>query len=399
MLIACPLVAGAQRLEFEKPERLPSAINSHAEESLPLLSADGGKLYFSRAMFSGNEGGEYAGPDIWFCERNGESWKAARNSITLNDRDNNVLVGVNRDGKTLYFVNSSGWQRSHGVYYARQSGTRMTRPQLIPIPGIENQDFLAFYVSPDADVIFLSMKADDSRGNEDIYFSVKGKDGNWTKPKNVGSTINTGGFEISPFLSADKKRLYFASNGHGGSGDADIFYSERLYDSWETWTTPVNLGPSVNSKKFDAYFSIYGDTLAFFASNRDSRYADIYQTRARSVRTILADGQRYLTEAEWNSQVGRNVTRQIAFEDRSTELSAAQKELLFYIVNKVMLKRDIRFHLVVREEDDPALMEERLRAVYESLKQSGIDTIRINKEQVDASQKSERGVIEIRLLQ
>ncbi len=387
----------AQRLEFETPVRLPAVINSSAEESMPLLSPDGMKLYFSRSLFTGNEGGKFAGPDIWVSERRPGGWGRSSNSIKLNNRNNNIIVGINP--RMIYFVNSSGWERTEGVYSTSVSGGRSTRPQLLAIPGIENRDFLGFYVSPDEDVIFLSMKADDSRGNEDIYFSVKGADGQWTKPKNVGSTVNTAGFEISPFLSYDKKRLYFASNGHEGMGDADIFYCERLYDSWETWSAPVNLGESINSRKFDAFFSIYGDTVAYLSSNRDGKLADIYSVKVRVVKTILADGQHYLTDDEWNTQIGRNVSRRIAFEKNSTALSPAQKELLFYIVNKVMLKRDIRFHVVIREEDDPTLTAKRLEAVCENLTRSGIDPLRINKEQVDASKKSDRGVIEILLLQ
>src|SRR6185503_14219383 len=97
-------------------------------------------------------------------------------------------------------------------------------------------EFLGMYISPDCDVILLSMKKDDSKGQEDLYVSLKDAAGQWSIPRNLGPVINTRGFEMSPFLSPDKKRLYFASNGHRGLGDADIFYSNRLDDSWERWS-------------------------------------------------------------------------------------------------------------------------------------------------------------------
>jgi hypothetical protein len=279
----------------------------------------------------------------------------------------------------------------------KQTGNEWTRPELIFIPGIDNLDFLGFNVSPDLDVIFLSMKASDSRGNEDLYFSVKDVSGAWSKPKNLGATINTPGFEISPFLSADKKRLYFASNGHKGEGDADIFYSERLYDSWETWSVPVNLGSQVNSKKFDAYFSIYGDSVAYFSSNRDGQYADLFRAKVSQGRTILLKGQHYVNNDEWNAIVGKNVSADFSFPNNSTFLSAAHKELIFYIVNKLMLERDIRFHLVVKEEEDPASSKERLKVIRDHLKASGIDAGRIYEDQIFAIEKTKRGVIEIKL--
>jgi hypothetical protein len=395
-----PSLLFCQWLEYSAVTKLPPSVNSPAEEGMPLLSPDGKRLFFSRALSSDNTGGEYGGLDIWLTEYDGKAWKKANNSLgTLNNKNNNVAVGLAREGRKLYLINASPFERMNGIYEARQVGTTWSRPQLITIPGIDNQDFIGFYVSPDLDVIFLSMKGQDSRGNEDLYYSVKDGMGSWSKPKNLGATINTSGFEISPFLSADKKRIYFSSNGHGGEGDADIFFSERLYDSWETWSVPVNLGPRVNSKKFDAYFSLYGDSLAYFSSNRDGRYADIFSVRVSESKSILAQGQRYLNADEWGAKVGRNVKRSIVFQSRATTVDASQQELLFYIVNKLMLEKDIRFHLVVKEEEDPALSRQRLKLLSDKLRQYGIDPVRINDYQLAEAKKSDRGEIEIRLFQ
>lgn len=397
-LLCWSLAAFSQLLEFHNVSRLPAAVNTPAEEGMPLLSPDGTKLFFSRALYENNEGGEYAGQDIWMSTLAGREWKKATNALgPMNNRHNNVVVGVSRDGKTIYFVNASPFQKMNGIHFSRQTGNSWSRPELIYIPGIDNFDFIGFYVSPDLDVIFMSMKAPDSRGSEDLYFSVKDIAGAWSKPKNLGATINTSGYEISPFLSADKKRLYFASNGHGGQGDADIFYSDRLYDSWETWSVPVNLGNSVNSKKFDAYFSTYGDSIAYFSSNRESQYADLYQARVHLGKSILAQGQRYISAEEWNNMVGKNVSADFVFPHQSSLLTSAQQELIFYIVNKLMLQKDVRFHLVVKEEEDSIASKERLKAIHDRLRQSGIDPARVNAEQVFDIEQTRRGVVEIRL--
>jgi hypothetical protein len=84
------------------------------------------------------------------------------------------------------------------------------------------------------------MKSDAAIGREDIYITFKDQDGEWSKPLNLGNTINTVGFEISPFYMEEDSMLYFASNGHEGSGDADIFRSKRLDASWTKWTKPPN---------------------------------------------------------------------------------------------------------------------------------------------------------------
>ena len=399
-LLIQPAVVFAQLLEFSSPEKLPATINSSAEEGMPILSSDGKKLFFTKAMSTENHGGIYAGQDIWISEFSGTGWKKASNSMaSINNKNNNVVAGLSKDGKSIFFVNASPYQKMNGIYMSRQNGKNWSRPQLISIPGIDNQDFIGFYVSPDLEVIFLSMKGADSMGSEDLYFTIKDETGSWSIPRNLGATINTSGYELSPFLSGDKKRLYFSSNGHGGQGDADIFYSERLYDSWETWSVPVNLGSKVNSTKFDAYFSIYGDSVAFFASNRDNKYADLYRVKVSQAKTILEKGQHYLSREEWNLNVGKNVSQHITFPYKEAGLKAAQQELLFYIVNKLMLQRDIRFHLVAREEEDPELTKKRLKALYDELKRSGIDPGRIYTDQLSAVQKTNKGVIEIQLFQ
>jgi hypothetical protein len=387
----------AQQFEFGDPVKINGGVNSSAEEAMPLLSQDGKKLYFTRALSEQNEGGIYGGLDIWVSEwRNGQ-WSKASNKLSINTKDNNTIIGIDKDGKTLFFTEGSHGRRMNGIYMTRIEGTKLSKPELIPIPGIANLDFIGFYVSPDRDVILISMKAPDSRGEEDLYYTTKDGAGSWQIPKNIGATLNTTGFEIAPFLSKDKKRLYFSSNGHGGMGDADIFYSERIYESWETWSVPVNLGSKVNSKKFDAYFSMYGDSLAFFSSNRDGKYSDLYQVTVAELKTILTKGQHYLSQEEWNSVIGKNVSGSFAFPHNSTLLTAAQKELLFYIVNKVMLERDYNFHLVVREEEEPKNSKDRLAAIQGHLKQLGLDASRIRIDQIFDIENTQRGVIELRL--
>src|SRR5687767_4609887 len=98
----------SQVLEFSQLTKLPATLNSNAEESMPLLSPDQKKLFFVRSMFEGNDGGKYAGSDIWYSERSSAGWKDPINDLGhLNDKDNNVLVGIHSDGRTLYTLNSS----------------------------------------------------------------------------------------------------------------------------------------------------------------------------------------------------------------------------------------------------------------------------------------------------
>lgn len=401
LFAALPTLTRGQMLKFQSPNKLPSSVNSTGEESLPLLSPDGRQLFFSRALFTGNAGGKFSGLDVWVSESTGERWRNSSNDFPagVNNHGHNALVGMSRDGNKRYFLSAMPNQKVTGIYVMSRANSSWSRPEFVMVPGIDNENFLGVYISPDFDVMLFSMKAEDSHGAEDLYFSVKSPSGQWSVPKNMGSTLNTKGFEISPFLSADKKRLYFASNGHGGEGDADIFYSERLYDSWETWSLPVNLGKNVNSKKFDAYFSIYGDSVAYFASNRDGKFADIFEVKVTPGRSVLAAGQRYLSVDEWRRELGGAVSNTIVFAPQRSNLNASEQELLFYIANKLQLQKNIMLHLVAREEESPALTVARLEAISRQLVKSGIAEERIIVEQVESIEKSKGGRIEIRLIE
>lgn len=395
-----PCTVMAQLPEFQQVTRLPAAINTAGEEGMPLLSPDG-QLLFTRALYAGNVGGRFSGVDTWSSAYQSGTWKHASNELPggKNDRGHNAVVGISKDAKQVYFLSAKPGKHVDAIYVTSRVDNRWSQPEAIFLPGIENREFFGVHVSADAQVILLSMNAPDSRGEEDIYFCTRGPGGEWSAPRSLGPTINTAGFEISPFLSPDNRRLYFSSNGHGGEGDADIFYSDRLYDSWETWSAPVNLGKSVNSAKFDAYFSTYGDSVAYFASNRDGRYSDIYEVRIVPSRSVLAPGQRYLSDAEWRHELAGAVSSEVAFAAGRTTLTPAQQELLFYIADRLQLQRSISFHLIVLEEEDEMNSEKRLRVVQQHLSMAGIDAGRIITKQIAEPKKAAGGRIMIRLVE
>jgi hypothetical protein len=332
---------------------------------------------------------------------NKSKWSPAVNAREFqNGSGNNAIVGINTTGDIVYMMDTDANHKSTGIYFSKRIGKSWSRPELISIEGLEPLGFLSFYVSPDFDVIFISMRGTESRGEEDLYVSTKMSSGSWSKPKNLGSAVNTSGFEISPFLSQDKKRLYFSSNGHKGLGDADIFYCDRLYNSWDTWSTPRNLGEKLNSKNFDAYFAVYGDSLAYFSSNRNGKYSDVYRVRVVPGNEVLAFGQRYLQLDEIGRVLGNvNVSRKIIFEKNATELTAPQKELLFFIANKLIREDAVNVQLAVVEENDPQLSQARLKAVADHLRESGLENARIlltNNERVKKKEQN-KGAIEILL--
>ncbi|PCH98465.1 MAG: hypothetical protein COB85_01495 [Bacteroidetes bacterium] len=270
------------QLLYEEPVKLGDGVNSTAEETMPLVSTDGSILYFSRILYGENVGGETAGQDIWYAKGGEEgSWTESKNDLNkLNNKFDNAIVGIGEDGKTYYLLNSYKKKGKMGVSVTTLENRIWSVPSSLDIPGLESLSGLyGFYMHPSGDILMISMEGADSFGKEDIYVSVKGDDGKWSEPINLGATINSEAFEITPFLDEETDNLYFSTDGRDGLGSADIYVSERMDDTWTNWTSPANLKEPINSAGFDAFFSLNASGDVFFSSNRGSELNDIYYSK------------------------------------------------------------------------------------------------------------------------
>jgi serine/threonine protein kinase len=107
----------------------------------------------------------------------------------------------------------------------------------------------------------------------------------WGVPVNLGSTINTMTIDGCPCLSADNLSMYFESIQKDGYGELDLLVTKRASVS-NPWSTPVNLGPAVNSPANDMGASISADGLElYFQSYRPGGLGeeDIYVSRRATV--------------------------------------------------------------------------------------------------------------------
>lgn len=115
-------------------------------------------------------------------------------------------------------------------------------------------------------LVFTSCGRKDGFGSCDLYISKK-EGGKWSKPVNMGSEVNTREWETQPSLTTDGRTLYFVSSRKGIYGQSDILYS-TLIDSTDKWSRPVNLGKTINTTGYDVAPFIHpnGRTL-YFASD------------------------------------------------------------------------------------------------------------------------------------
>jgi len=324
-------------------------INSPYDEQNPVMSPDGKTLFFTIANHPDNVGGKKDPGDIWMSINLGDNWSAPVHAgSVLNNRDYNGVAGISMDGNELYLLShysSNGDPiRTQGISVSRQTGNGWSTPQNISIPYFMNRS--SFLTGQWSNEFFVfAAESYNTLGAEDIYVSFN-RSGRWTEPINLGSSINTNFQESSPTLSADGRQLYFSSNGRrGGLGSFDVYVSVRLDDSWTNWSTPVNLGPLINSEGRELFFRRYNvQQFALYTTTQNSDgYGDIRIIKdslstALPVDTVLkivevkrdsyslSDQKVKITGRVTNSKTGEGVTARILFRADSLYSTTSSRD-------------------------------------------------------------------------
>ncbi|OGU42296.1 MAG: hypothetical protein A2X61_05970 [Ignavibacteria bacterium GWB2_35_12] len=270
------------------PERLTRAVNSKYDELSPIISPDGKKLFFTRESHPENIGAQKK-EDIWMSEIDSmENFKDAVNlGSPINNDNNNFACSITPDGNSLLVGNiylPDGLMKP-GISLSYFRGDKWTMPDSLKIKKFYTMSKSVTYcLASSGKVLLMSLEREDSYGGLDIYASFHQQDGSWSEPINIGQGINTASNEVSPFIAADEKTLYFSSAGYPGYGYNDMFLSRRLDSTWLNWSEPENLGRSINTTGWDAYYTITasGEYAYFVSTGNEGNLHDIYRIKLPS---------------------------------------------------------------------------------------------------------------------
>jgi len=204
--------------EWSQSEPIKGSINTPVHDAVLSISPDGNSIY----VYKSENGG-----DIFVSrKREDESFGTASNI----DKGRNVnstyfesSASVTEDENFIYFVSDRpGGNGQADIYTARRIGDEWTKPinlgDSINSEGDENSVF----IHPSGDLLFFTSTGHDGMGSYDIFYS-KRTNGKWSKAKNMGYPINTVGSEKTISVTKNLKTAYVSTNYKGSYGNTDIF--------------------------------------------------------------------------------------------------------------------------------------------------------------------------------
>jgi hypothetical protein len=299
LTLSVPLVSAqviSQQPSVYSVKRMPFNINGFNNIS-PVIVQDG-IIFCSDRRFSGIE--DRTGFDgrrlynIYIAEKKDTSGfrKPRELKSDRSNKFNNGPLCFAPDRKTVYFTSevetgkiaeNRNFKNHSGIFIADLSGNDLVsiRPFKFNDPKF---DMGQPSISKDGKHLFFASDMPGGQGGSDIYSSEL-INGEWSTPVNLGPQVNSPGSENYPYMHPSGK-LYFTSNRPGGIGNLDVYFTS-FYNG--TWEEPYLMPEPINSKADDFAF-VAEDNLqkGYFSSNRGNE-DDIYQFVSNIIRKASCD--------------------------------------------------------------------------------------------------------------
>lgn len=257
---------------------LGSTVNSKSPEYVPVITPNNDLLFTSKRQDDKKEkisdlDGKYF-ESMYLSQMEGTKFAVPRR-YTVPDlflsskfrKHHESVISMSPDGKKLYVY------RDNKIFEIDMDNLKKENPKKMS----KKINFAYYqnhaYISKDGKTLYFTSEAKGGIGGVDIYKSQKVADGVWGKPENLGTNINTVYDEDAPFLSDDGNTLYFASRGHPGYGNYDIYKSTLVNG---VWGKAENLGAPINSPAHDIFMVQNKDgNIGYFSSGRKGGKGDM----------------------------------------------------------------------------------------------------------------------------
>lgn len=247
-------------------------INSNMADYAPALTLDNKTMIFtSKRSLSGSLLSNNSNEDLYIAIQEDGTWQDAVQLRDINSRYNEGSATLNAEGNQIIFARCGSPDGFGNCdLYETHLQEDSTWSQAVNLGANLNSKAWDSHpsLSVTGDSLFFASDRIGGFGLSDIYFSVKDKDGNWTRARNLGPVVNTRGNEVSPFIHPRYKILYFSSNGHLlNFGGFDIYKANAKSFLWDE---PQNIGPLINTEGDEYYFTIDSESEDLFYAGSSS---------------------------------------------------------------------------------------------------------------------------------
>lgn len=260
-----------QLSDWSAPVNLGSPVNSTLAEVGAFISRDGLSLYFGRI----DHPDDFGGNDIVVSRRAtvGDPWGPPQNlGPAINTEFDEQAPSLSLDGHRLFFnSNRPDGFGGQDLYVSRRRNSRddfdwgptVNLGDGVNTPANEAQPA---HFEDDATGTVTLFFTSNRVGTDDIYASTLLPDETFGPPLRI-EELSSPQIDRQPAIRRDGLEMFLASNRPGTVGGLDLWVSTRASTS-DPWSTPVNLGPVVNSTLVDGRPALSFDgTELYFQSN------------------------------------------------------------------------------------------------------------------------------------
>ncbi|QCR25148.1 hypothetical protein C1N53_18035 [Pontibacter sp. SGAir0037] len=181
----------------------------------------------------------------------------------LNDQ---FFFSSTRGSGKVYMGNGEGFLNIFSTRFTNSNDSLgMNISKLAGVNSDDLHDAMATFTPDGRTMVFARGNEGTKKGREqvDLFISTFGSNG-WSEPR-ILSISDPRAWDSSPAFSPDGKTLYFASNRRGSLGGHDI-YSAAI-DASGRFSTPVNLGPGINTPGNESFVYVSPDGTLYIASD------------------------------------------------------------------------------------------------------------------------------------
>lgn len=289
----CAYAKEAMKTASNQRVSMRGEVNSGFNEYSPLLTEDGKRMYFTSRR--GNTTGGRVNPDdqeyfediysaVW--NEATQQWDSVTNNVErLNTEGFDAMSYISRDGlyALIVYNNTATSDKritgSSDICEAEFTKKGKWAPPRVISNKTINTTFMEGAATLTADgntMYFVSDRKGDKRSTDIYVVHRQGK--KWGIAQALPDSVNTVGRETTPYITPDGRYLFFSSDGHTGMGGLDVYVCENTGSGW---SSPMNLGASVNSVNDDTHFKIYRElgkaVMAGFSLQGQKSSMDMYE--------------------------------------------------------------------------------------------------------------------------